>query len=332
MSCCANWALPWMWQATGLLRWSARERHYDLILMDIQMPHLDGLQATRQIRALPGHAQTPIVAMSANAFAEGCAAALAAGMNDHLPKPVDPAQLARVLARLLPHTVDATGATPTPSVATSPPTLQNEAQMRAQLQGVAGFQLEQGLRSLGNNFAALVRLLQRMVVEHPHDAQKALQAWQGGDLAETQRILHTLQGLAGTAGLTGLQVAAQQAAARVQATPQGGVDADTHHALQDLDARLQQLVQSLHFVLDAAAEATSAAPAADADHLREGLRALRPCWPATTSMPAPPTPGCTPPCCSITRTAHRRWPRPSMGSTLCRRWRCSTPSSPQRTA
>lgn len=103
-----------------------------------------------------------------------------------------------------------------------------------------------------------------------------MQAWQSGDLAETQRILHTLKGLAGTAGLTGLQVAAQQAEARVQATPQGGVDADTHHALQDLDVRLQQLVQSLHFVLDAAAETTSVAPAADADHLRAGLRALRP--------------------------------------------------------
>ena len=115
-----------------------------------------------------------------------------------------------------------------------------------------------------------------MLVEHPQDAQKAAQAWQSGDLAETQRMLHTLKGLAGTAGLTGLQVAAQQAEARVQATPQGVVDADTQHVLQDLDARLQQLVQSLHFVLDAAAEATSAAPAADADHLRAGLRALRP--------------------------------------------------------
>ena len=67
----------------------AERRAYDLILMDVQMPRLNGLDATRAIRALAAHAQTPILAMTANAFDEDRQVCLAAGMNDHLGKPVD---------------------------------------------------------------------------------------------------------------------------------------------------------------------------------------------------------------------------------------------------
>jgi CheY-like chemotaxis protein len=71
---------------------AARER-YELILMDVQMPGLDGLQATRAIRQLPGMAQVPVLAMTANAYSEDRAACLAAGMDDHIAKPVVPQQL-----------------------------------------------------------------------------------------------------------------------------------------------------------------------------------------------------------------------------------------------
>jgi CheY-like chemotaxis protein len=76
-------------------------RPYDVVLMDVQMPVLDGEAATRAIRALPGPERAvPIIAMTANALAEHRAAYLAAGMDDYLTKPVDMEALARALARV----------------------------------------------------------------------------------------------------------------------------------------------------------------------------------------------------------------------------------------
>ena len=75
---------------------------YDLILMDMQMPRLNGLDATRAIRAHSLNKATPIIALTANAFAEDRGTCLAAGMNDHVGKPVQPRQLVRTLLKWLP--------------------------------------------------------------------------------------------------------------------------------------------------------------------------------------------------------------------------------------
>jgi hypothetical protein len=80
----------------------AAQGHYALILMDMQMPRLNGLDATRLIRATPHGKTIPIIAMTANAFADDKARCLEAGMSDFIAKPVDPPLLMQTLLRWLP--------------------------------------------------------------------------------------------------------------------------------------------------------------------------------------------------------------------------------------
>ena len=79
----------------------AQKTVYAAIFMDMQMPNINGLEAARQIRQIPGYRETPIIAMTANAFAEDKARCLAAGMNDFLVKPFDPDTLFATLLRSL---------------------------------------------------------------------------------------------------------------------------------------------------------------------------------------------------------------------------------------
>jgi signal transduction histidine kinase/DNA-binding response OmpR family regulator/HPt (histidine-containing phosphotransfer) domain-containing protein len=134
---------------------------YDLVLMDIHMPVLDGLSAACAIRALPGRATLPIVAMTANAMSGDRETSLAAGMNDHVVKPIDPDQLFRALLRWIdPHRL--AGRT-LPKRASIPAA---DAPDQAPLPPLAGVDWQHALASAGGDPARLRRRLASFAREY----------------------------------------------------------------------------------------------------------------------------------------------------------------------
>ena len=219
------------------IEWAARQR-FDLVLMDLQMPELDGLAATRALRQLPGWTAVPILALTANVFTEDRERCFAAGMNDFVAKPVDPAKLQAVLQRWL---VAETRAEPA-AVPAIPSGI-------GPFAAVDGMDARAGLAAVRNNTAAYRRLLRQYLDIHGDDMTRLADALAAGDRDEARRIVHSLKGAAAVLGLR----AVQEPAAELEARIRGGTPAAELAANIDL-VRGQQarLAAALEVALAAA--------------------------------------------------------------------------------
>ncbi|BAL94224.1 PAS/PAC sensor hybrid histidine kinase [Rubrivivax gelatinosus IL144] len=215
-----------------------RSTHYDLVLMDMQMPEMDGLSATRAIRALPGAARLPIVAMTANAMQGDVQRCLNAGMDDHIAKPIDPNRLATQLLACLVRRPPAALPAPPPAPASAD-------------QGV--LDIETGLRLAGGRRGLYDRLLRRFAEGRDNTAGRIADALASGDLAAARLAAHTLKGGAAQIGAAAVSALA---AALEQSLREGAAPERLQAQQADLAVALAALDDAVRAALPPADEAS----------------------------------------------------------------------------
>jgi len=215
---------------------------YDLVLMDVQMPELDGLAATRRLRSLSRYDKLPIIAMTAHALPADRAKSLAAGMNDHLTKPIDPDQLFAALAKWI---APQAWAQRRPSSVPVPIAIEGSTGSTAvhvPLPQAPGLDWDRALRLAGGQRASVDLRIRSFVREYTAAPSIIRAAAASDDHEPLQRLAHDLQA---TAPYVGAGAVAAIAQALEQELKAGQADTITGLANQLADD-LQQLIAALH--------------------------------------------------------------------------------------
>ena len=203
-----------------------RER-FDLILMDLQMPRMDGLEATRHIRALPSGSTVPIIAMTASAFGEDRAACLAAGMNDHVAKPVDPAALYAAIQRWLPQTAVALSETARRSPHPGP----------SDVHAMPGIDAQRGLRFVGGRADIYRRVLQQFATHYGDEIEDIAGSLSADHPNEVRAVAHSLKGASATIGATRLpQLAGDLEALAAAESSRERIAESSHAVMRELES------------------------------------------------------------------------------------------------
>ena len=184
----------------------ATEQRFDLILMDIQMPGMDGFEATARLRAMPEFKDLPILAMTAHAMAKDRRKSLDMGMNDHITKPFDPKELFSALTRWIdPARINAAvhdEAGPKDAAATAP---QDDAFLPGTLEGI---DIPSGLARVNGNKKLYRTLLIKLHDEYRDAHDRICELLDKGDMHEAMLLAHTVKGVAGNLGAARMQAAA----------------------------------------------------------------------------------------------------------------------------
>ncbi|MDU9411905.1 response regulator [Pseudomonas sp. zfem005] len=229
--------------AVDRLRWQP-PGYYALVLMDMQMPEMDGLEATRELRREPRFLDLPIIAMTANALPGDRERCIEAGMNDHVSKPIEPLELWATLSRWL-RGSRGLGEPPKPVVANLPDWV------------LPGVDIASGLRRVLGKQQAYLGLLGKFARGQRAFIASLRQALGDGDRDSAERLAHSLRGLAGNLGATALQA---QAEALERSIHQGARLAQLERQMLELEPPLLALVRAIDELLREQRPEPAAAP------------------------------------------------------------------------
>ena len=271
---------------------------FDVVLMDLQMPEMDGYQATARLRSDTRLASLPIIAMTAHATIEERQRCLAAGMNDHVAKPIDPDNLFETVARFyrpaeaaavrfadVAAGLDRPDGGPEAGPASRRPLPVSATSSGAEvpipssdaLLSIAGLDAQDGLSRVGGNRTLYLKLLRQFVEQQGPTVGEITEALAKGDSARAERLAHTLKGVAGNLGARRVPAAAGTLETllrdRAEAT---NVRAATH----EIAGQLEPLVAALRVALDSTASeppepSTATAPANPAQSREAGAQLTR---------------------------------------------------------
>src|SRR5438046_2205311 len=193
-------------EALDLLSNGPQPSRFDVVLMDLQMPEMDGYQATAKLRSDARFAALPIIAMTAHATIEERQRCLAAGMNDHISKPIDPEMLFETLGRFC-------KPSPSSAVAPRPAKISLTDSSAAMTMGknpigrdandfsaALGLDAQDGLQRVAGNQKLYLKLLRQFVDQQGKAPGQIASALTRGDAALAERLAHTLKGVAGNIG------------------------------------------------------------------------------------------------------------------------------------
>ncbi len=191
-------------EAVTLLSEGPRPPPFDVVLMDLQMPEMDGYQATAKLRADAGFSSLPIIAMTAHATVEERQRCLAAGMNDHIAKPIDPEMLFETVGRFYRREASARS-----SQERSPPPASAE-MPNGDPPVVDGLDTKDGLYRVGGNRKLYSKLLRQFIDQQGPAPAQISEALRRNDTSTAERLAHTVKGVAGNLGAGAIQQVASK--------------------------------------------------------------------------------------------------------------------------
>lgn len=258
----------------------AASHDFDAVLMDLHMPVMDGFEATKRIRQMPGkQGSVPIIAMTAAAMEQDRQASLVAGMNDHVTKPIDPDRLGEVLLQWVKPRKDKDLIPSAPPAKIEARKLSEDNRKILQLENaLAEPSIREALHRIGGNEKLYLRLLASFVKRRGDLPERLRTLARANDLDQLFLITHTLKGEAGNLGLLKISAASGAAATMIKA---GDPDAKLQSQIETVARELVCLLALTDELIPDQGKAippatAEKAPAALAEEVKEILSALRP--------------------------------------------------------